>query len=125
MITLTPAAARQIHAAFEDSDAELPVLRVAAHVNAAGEIEFGLGFDERREGDATVEDKGIELLIGQPSQELLAGTVLDFIEHSPGEFGFSLRPQDEADAATPGACAQQQAPTSGGCGGGSCGRCGG
>jgi iron-sulfur cluster assembly protein len=116
MISLTPAAARQIHAAFEDSDAESPVLRIAAHLNTDGSLEFGLGFDELREGDLSVEDKGIELLIGRPSQELLADTVLDFVELAAGQFGFTLQPQEE-EAAAPAAGA--------GCGSGGCSRCGG
>lgn len=129
MISLTPAAARQIHAAFEDSDAEQPVLRIAAHLGADGELEFGLGFDELREGDLSVEDKGIELLIGPPSQALLADTLLDFVEHAPGQFGFTLQPLElEAESTGSSGCGGQTIgvpPAGTTCGSGACNRCGG
>lgn len=119
MITLTPAAARQIHAASEQNAMDEGLaLRVAAHMAHDGSIEFGMGFDEQRDGDHAFSDKGVNLLVGKPSQALLSGTVLDFVEVEPGDFRFVF----EA-----GACdARAATPSSGGaCGSGGCNRCGG
>ncbi len=117
MISLTPAAAQQLHAAIDDADAQDDglALRLAARVGDDGEIEFGMGFDEQREGDLAFDDKGVNMLVGAPSRELLQDTVLDFVEVAPGNFGFVLRP-DETEAPPPAA---------GTCGSGGCSKCGG
>lgn len=118
MITLTPAAARQLHAAIEDADAEAEglALRVAARLAEDGALEFGLGFDERREGDFAFDDKGIPMLVGAPSRELLSGTVLDFVEIESGDQRFVLRAADDMPPPTAGEA---------GCSSGGCSKCGG
>lgn len=121
MITLTPAAAQQLHAAMEDADTQGDglALRLAAKVDEQGAIEFGMGFDEQRQGDIAFDDKGVNMLVGEPSRELLQGTVLDYVEIEAGRHGFVLRPEEEAQACAP------ATPTTGGCGSGGCSRCGG
>ena len=63
MLTLTPAAAREIQAAALRSG--LPeddwALRIAADVDAEGAIRFGLGFDEEREADLSFTDHVVDL----------------------------------------------------------------
>lgn len=113
MITLTPAAAEQVRVAALRSSAQGLPLRVAAKVADDGSLVFGMGFDEQREQDVVVEAAGVEILVSPPSQELLAGAILDFAEVRPGEFGFVVATGGEAETA----------PSGGGCGG-SC-RCGG
>jgi len=118
MFHLTPTAAEQIlsaAAAQRDAAQEppaLPSLRVAAKIED-GEIVYGMGFDEERENDAVIEAGGVTLLIAPPSQELLAGATLDFVELRPGEFQFIFINPNE-----PASCASQP----GGAGG--CGSCG-
>ena len=116
MITLTSAAARELIQAIETSDADDLALRIAARVSDAGDIEFGMGFDEQREDDAVFEEKGVLLLIGKPSQALLCGAVLDFVETEPGRFGFVFSPAPENDPPVPGGSA---------CGPHGCAQCGG
>ncbi len=102
MIEIKPAAAERIRAALRDADEGL-LLRVAARRRDDGEIEYGMGLDERREQDEeVVTDSGITLLVAPPSMEALAGTVIDFVEIEPGGMRFifyragSLGPQDSA-----------------------------
>jgi hypothetical protein len=62
MLTLTPAAAREIQSAALRSG--LPdddwALRIAADVDAEGAIRFGLGFDEEREADLRSRERTTE-----------------------------------------------------------------
>ena len=115
MLTLTPAAAREIQAAALRSG--LPeddwALRIAADVDAEGVIRFGLGFDEEREADLSFTDHGVALLVGAPSQELLAGVTLDFVPMGSDAWGFVFLPPEELPAPARG-CG------SGGCASGGC-----
>jgi iron-sulfur cluster assembly protein len=113
MIELTPAAARRIHLALEDSGEGLGI-RVAARRNAQGGIEYALGFDEQREGDVAVQEKGVPLLIGPASRSLLQGVCIDFGEIGAGQSGYlfiapeaspsSAAPAADAPACAAGAC---------------------
>jgi iron-sulfur cluster assembly protein len=114
MIVLTSAAATQIRVALQASGAEDLALRIAARRLPDGELDYGMGFDEPREEDLALDLDGIAVVIGAPSQGLLEGTVLDYVEYTPGEFRFIFIPPSE----------QGPAPR-GGCGGGGCSGCGG
>ena len=109
MFKLTPAAAEQILRAAE-VQADEPRLRVAAKIDDDGERVYGMGFDDERDSDLVIDCEGVRILISPRSQELLAGTVLDFVELKPGEFQFVFVNPNETSCAPPG----------GGCG--SCGR---
>lgn len=115
MFSLTSAAADQIQLAARQSGAIDVALRVAARREADGSLEFGMGFDEPREGDTPLQMEGVDVLIAPPSLPLLEDTLLDFVELEPGEFGFVFLPQAPAPRAA------------GGCGGraGGCSTCGG
>jgi Fe-S cluster assembly iron-binding protein IscA len=120
MIEITPAAAEQIRAALAGAPEPGLVLRLAARRDDDGEIEYGMGFDERREQDEeVVTDAGITLLVSPLSLEPAAGTVIDFVEIAPGERRFIFYRADQRPADAPPAAA----PEGGGCacGKGSCG----
>ena len=121
--SVTAAAANEILAAAERSDAAGLALRVAARQVADGSLEYGMGFDEPREDDETAEFGGLTVLLGSPSQPLLAGTVLDYVEVASGRFDFVFIPPQEPLAAGRGAAAPAHA--GGACGSGGCGSCGG
>ena len=114
MFQLRPTAVTELRAVFEREEHEGLGLRVAARLEDDGELAFGLGFDEPREGDLPLDFDGVDILISPPSQPLLHDAMLDFVEVEPGRFGFVFVPQDNEPAAP-----------SGGCGSGGCGRCGG
>jgi len=114
MITVTPQAAEQIRQAAQQSEAAEMALRIAAKRLTDGSIDYGMGFDEEREDDVRVESEGVTVVVSPPSQSLLAGTTLDFVELAPGDFRFIfVNPQaDEAPA--------QSGCGTGGCGSGGC-----
>ncbi|MEK9774958.1 MAG: hypothetical protein VW339_02240 [Quisquiliibacterium sp.] len=89
MFRLTSAAAQQVIAAADQAGMTEPLLRVAARASEKeGSIEFGLGFDDRREQDEEFVCDGVIVLVSPPSRAALEGVVLDYIEVSPGEFRF-------------------------------------
>ena len=122
MFSITPAAAGELLAAAERSDAAGMALRIAARALEDGSIEFGMGFDDERENDETVEFNGLTVLLGARSRPYLAGTQLDFVEIEPGRFDFVFLPTDEPvdEAGGPGPARS----ATGGCGSGGCGQCG-
>lgn len=119
MFSLTSAAAKQIQQAADTSGANEMALRVAAKKDAAGELQYGMGFDEAAEEDMKLDIQGIAVVINGESQELLFDTVLDFVELNPGEFNFifmqASHPSCGTDTSVSGGCG------SGGCSGGGCG----
>lgn len=87
-ITISPAAAERIRQAAAESGPDAPALRLAVRRLADGSLDYGMGFDASRSGDATIEVEGIEILVAPPSQVLIEGTHIDFIELEPGDFRF-------------------------------------
>ena len=114
MLNLTPEAAARIRQSAAESGAADTALRVAARRCDDGSMQYGLGFDEQREGDMPLELDGVRLLIGAPSQSLLRGTLLDFVELEPGRYEFVFIADSDAAA-----------PPAAGCGSGGCSSCSG
>jgi iron-sulfur cluster assembly protein len=98
MITITPTAAEKIRQAAAESDDATPGLRIAARLLDDGTLDYGMGFDQSRPGDAIAEVEGITVLVAPPSQELVAGTLIDFVEIEPGDFRFVFAPPGELPA---------------------------
>jgi iron-sulfur cluster assembly protein len=124
MISLTKKAAEQIRMAAQNSDAQGMGLRLAAKVNEAGMLEFGMGFDQERENDAVHESWGITLLVSKHSAPYLQDVTLDFAEIAPGQQSFVfMKPAAEAPSDGGGGCGSGgcgSGSTSGGCGSGGC-----
>jgi len=100
MITVTPQAAQQIARSAAQSGAGSSCLRLAARLGEKGVIEYGMGFDEKGEGDAEVVSNGITILVSTGSIELLTGATLDYVELNPGEWRFIfLNPNDPSHKA--------------------------
>lgn len=127
MINLTKNAADQIRAAAQQAEAGNLGLRIAAKVNDAGMLEFGMGFDEERDKDAIQESWGITLLISPHSAPLLDDVTIDFAEVTPGEPRFVFMkgdmepPGGGCGSGSGGGCGSGGGKTSGGCGSGGCG----
>ncbi len=99
MLTLTSAAAEEILRAADEAGMEEPLLRVAARVDEAdGRIEYGMGFDERREQDEEFDCGGVVVLVSPPSREPLAGTLLDYVEIEPDQYRFVFSRPEHARA---------------------------
>ena len=93
MFTLTSAAARQIQQAASASETQDMALRIAAKVGADGSMQYGMGFDDPKDEDMKLDLDGVAVVIADESQELLADTVLDYVELEPGEFNFYFHRQ--------------------------------
>jgi len=95
MITVTPQAAEQIAKSAQQAGAGSVCLRLAARLDDKGVVEYGMGFDDKADGDMQVVASGITLLISSGSVELLTGATLDFVEINPGEWHFIfINPND-------------------------------
>jgi iron-sulfur cluster assembly protein len=120
MISLTREAADQIRTSALQSGAENLGLRVAARVNDAGMLEFGMGFDDERSNDSAVDSWGVTLLINAQSKPYLDDVTIDFAEVNPGESRFVF-----SKASAGGGCGSGGGGGGGGCGSGGCGSGGG
>ncbi len=95
MITVTPAAAKQIKLSADQSKSEGMALRIAANRNSDNSIHYGMGFDDTKEDDISVTSEEIEIIISSSSAELLKNTVIDFVELEPEKFQFIfMNPND-------------------------------
>lgn len=89
MIEITSTAAERIKDALREASGDGLALRMAARRDPHGQIEYGMGFDERREQDEeVVTDAGITLLVSPPSLDMLSDVVIDFVEIEPGDHRF-------------------------------------
>jgi iron-sulfur cluster assembly protein len=100
MITVTPQAAEQIARSAQQAGASEACLRLAARLDDKGVLEYGMGFDDKAEGDTQVAAGGITLLVSAGSVELLTGATLDYVEINPGEWRFIfINPNDPSHQA--------------------------
>lgn len=79
MITITPQAAAQILKSAQPSSIGAVYLRLAARLDAKGVLEYGMGFDDKADGDLLAVSQGINVLVSPGSVELLTGATLDFV----------------------------------------------
>ena len=95
MIKVTPAAAAQIKLSADQGKAEGMSLRIAATLNKDKSIHYGMGFDDSKEDDITVNTQDIEIIVTASSAKLLNDTTIDFVELEPNKFQFIfLNPSD-------------------------------
>lgn len=96
MISITPQAAAQILKSAQPSEVGDEVyLRLAARLDAKGVLEYGMGFDDKADGDMLAVSQGINVLVSPGSAELLTGATLDFVEMNAGEHWFIfINPND-------------------------------
>ncbi len=101
MITVTPAAAVQIKLSAEQGKTEGMSLRIAASRNDDNSIHYGMGFDDSKEDDVTVNADDIEIIISASSAELLKNTKIDFVELEPDKFQFIFMNPNDPDYKPP------------------------
>jgi len=95
MITVTPQAAEQILKSAGGAG-----LRLAARLDDKGVVEYGMGFDERAEGDTQAVSNGVTVLVAAGSVELLTGATLDYVQINPGEWRYIfVNPNDPSHKA--------------------------
>jgi iron-sulfur cluster assembly protein len=102
MITITPAAAKQISASAKQGDMQGLVMRIAAKRNPDGSMHYGMGFDENElDGDIRVNAGGIDVVIGESSHILLEGTTLDYVEIEPETWQFIFMNPNDSNYSPP------------------------
>jgi iron-sulfur cluster assembly protein len=100
MITVTAHAAEQIAMSVQQAGPGEVCLRLAARLDGKGVLEYGMGFDDKADGDTQVVANGVTILVSPGSIELLTGATLDYVEINPGEWRFIfLNPNDPSHKA--------------------------
>ena len=95
MIEITPEAAAQIKLSIQEGQNDGLMLRIAATRNDDNSIHYGMGFDEPKESDISVNSSDIDIIISPISSELLKDTKLDYVELEAGKYQFIfLNPND-------------------------------
>ncbi|MGD8843128.1 MAG: iron-sulfur cluster assembly accessory protein [Gammaproteobacteria bacterium] len=95
MITVTPAAAEQIRISAKQGGAEGLPLRVAVTRLQNGAFHYAMGFDDQHhEGDKTWRSEGIDIVVAPPSQPLLTGMVIDYVEMERKKEIIFINPND-------------------------------
>lgn len=91
LVTLTETAAVKIRELMaEDTSGESSVLRVAIQGGGCSGFQYGLGFDSgAAEGDETIEQHGVTVVIDPYSAPYLKGASIDFL-NSISEAGFKI-----------------------------------
>ncbi len=91
MITLTDKGAEKVREflAAQAAVADTAGLRVGVRGGGCSGFQYALAFDEQRASDVVIEDKGIRLLVDEPSLPYVKGSVIDFVEGLQGA-GFKV-----------------------------------
>ena len=91
MITLTDRGAEKVNdfLSAQNTVAETAGLRVGVRGGGCSGFQYALAFDEQRDGDTVFEDKGIRLLVDNPSLPYVRGSVIDFVDGLQGA-GFKV-----------------------------------
>jgi len=90
MITLTPRAAQQVRTMQTALDTPAKRLRVFVESGGCSGFQYGMSFDECKEGDAELESEGVALLIDPTSLAYLNGSSIDFDDGLHGK-GFEIK----------------------------------
>ncbi|VAX00336.1 DsrR [hydrothermal vent metagenome] len=95
IISFSPAAIAQIKTNMQDSEHSAMALRIAATMSADETINYGMGFDETKEGDVQFTDDGVNFLVSPDCLELLNGTHVDYVDVENDQHHFIfLNPND-------------------------------
>ena len=91
MITLTEQGAEKVREflSAQNAVADEAGLRVGVRGGGCSGFQYALAFDEKRDGDTVFEDKGIRLLVDNPSLPYVRGSVIDFVDGLQGA-GFKV-----------------------------------
>jgi len=90
MITLTPRAARQVRTMQEELAAPDKRLRVFVESGGCSGFQYGMSFDEPKDGDQELASEGVSILIDPSSLAYLSGSTIDFDDGLQGK-GFEIK----------------------------------
>jgi iron-sulfur cluster assembly accessory protein len=89
VIAITAAAAAEVKTMAAKPENEGKYLRVYVEQGGCSGMQYGMTFDERRDGDNLAERHGVTVLVDAFSANYLRGTVVDFSEALTGG-GFKI-----------------------------------
>ena len=90
VVSLTPSAAEQVRTMLaNEKDSNGKRLRVYVEKGGCSGMQYGMVFDEQREGDLAGEFHGVGVLTDPISAQVLRGCVIDFKEELSGG-GFKI-----------------------------------
>jgi iron-sulfur cluster assembly accessory protein len=90
MIKLTPRAANQVRTMREGAATPGGRLRLFIENGGCSGLQYGMSFDEPKEGDAAFESEGVAIVVDPKSLEHLDGTTVDFDDGLHGK-GFEIK----------------------------------
>ena len=90
VVSLTDSAAGQIKSMWEqDREHAGKPLRVYIEAGGCSGMQYGMTFDEKRDGDLTTEQDGVSVLVDAFSAKYVQGAVVDFSDALTGG-GFKI-----------------------------------
>jgi iron-sulfur cluster assembly accessory protein len=89
VIALTPAAVEQLRVLRALPDNAGKTLRIYVEKGGCSGMQYGLVFDEKRDGDLVAEQEGVTAVVDAFSADYLRGAVVDFSEELTGG-GFKI-----------------------------------
>jgi iron-sulfur cluster assembly protein/iron-sulfur cluster insertion protein len=90
VITLTSRAAQQVRTMHAELNAPEKRLRVFVESGGCSGFQYGMSFDEKKDGDTELESEGVPILMDQASLAYLAGSQVDFDDGLHGK-GFEIK----------------------------------
>jgi iron-sulfur cluster assembly accessory protein len=90
VITLTPRAAQQIRAMQAAQNVASKRLRVLVESGGCSGFQYGMAFDEKKDGDAEFESEGVPILMDPASLAYMNGSAIDFDDGLHGK-GFEIK----------------------------------
>lgn len=89
-VTVTESAAAQIKTIVEsDPEKHGKSLRIFIESGGCSGMQYGMDFDEQRDGDFAGQFHGVSVLVDRVSAEYLQGTVIDYVDALTGG-GFKI-----------------------------------
>ena len=90
MITLSRRAADRVRTMQSELNAPEKRLRVFVESGGCSGFQYGMSFDERKDGDAELESEGVRFLVDPSSLAYLDGSDIDFDDGLHGK-GFAIK----------------------------------
>jgi iron-sulfur cluster assembly accessory protein len=90
MITLSSRAAAQVRSMQEAASAQAKRLRLLVESGGCSGFQYGMSFDEPKDGDREFESEGVRMVIDPASLERLGGVRIDFDDGLHGK-GFEIQ----------------------------------
>ncbi|MGD1087680.1 MAG: iron-sulfur cluster insertion protein ErpA [Verrucomicrobiota bacterium] len=80
VIALTPNAAEEVKSLLSQPENSGKSLRIYVEQGGCSGMQYGMVFDEKRDGDLVSEQRGVSVFIDAISAQYLHGTLIDFSE---------------------------------------------